>query len=156
MRSNRRHETQFFRGVRTRGFGCKVVRAPCSLFLFPMTRADALAVIADSLPTGIARKVVAMVLMGWHQPDLDAWNEARAAEDDGQQVRGLALRLRMRPIPQANRRAVLTSAKGCAECGARGPLTCDHVWPYSRGGSHAVTNLRALCVRCNCVKKDRV
>lgn len=37
----------------------------------------------------------------------------------------------------------------CAECGARGDLTWDHVRSVSRGGTSTPDNLRVLCRRCN-------
>ena len=30
-----------------------------------------------------------------------------------------------------------------------GQLTADHIIPLSRGGTHDVTNMRALCQHCN-------
>ena len=44
---------------------------------------------------------------------------------------------------------MLRSAGGCAECGSRCNLSIDHITPLANGGSHALTNLRVLCVTCN-------
>lgn len=35
-------------------------------------------------------------------------------------------------------------------------LTIDHVVPRSRGGTHALTNLRLACRHCNELKADRL
>jgi len=42
----------------------------------------------------------------------------------------------------------------CAYCGSSQKLTLDHIYPISRGGDHALSNLVPACVRCNSSKND--
>jgi hypothetical protein len=53
---------------------------------------------------------------------------------------------------------VLTSAKGrCECCGAhehQRALEVDHIVPRNQGGSDDLSNLQALCFRCNAGKRD--
>jgi 5-methylcytosine-specific restriction endonuclease McrA len=50
---------------------------------------------------------------------------------------------------QRNRRLVLEAARfRCAICGGRA-LSADHIRPLAAGGTHDITNLRALCRQCN-------
>jgi 5-methylcytosine-specific restriction endonuclease McrA len=54
-----------------------------------------------------------------------------------------------------NRDAVIRRAAGvCEGCHHRhSRLQCDHIIPVSKGGTHSVTNLRALCAgpgSCKC------
>lgn len=45
---------------------------------------------------------------------------------------------------------------GCTYCGSNsGPLHCDHVVPWSRGGETILENLTTACAPCNVGKKDR-
>jgi 5-methylcytosine-specific restriction endonuclease McrA len=44
----------------------------------------------------------------------------------------------------------------CVECGSRRRLTVDHIYPRSRGGTNAESNLRTLCRSCNSRKGARV
>lgn len=37
----------------------------------------------------------------------------------------------------------------CVRCGGTEDLTIDHIFPRSIGGTHAPTNLRSLCKKCN-------
>jgi 5-methylcytosine-specific restriction endonuclease McrA len=54
-----------------------------------------------------------------------------------------------RALYQRNRKLVLEAAGWrCVRCG-RAATTVDHLLPLRLGGSHDVTNLRAMCVRCN-------
>jgi 5-methylcytosine-specific restriction endonuclease McrA len=81
----------------------------------------------------------------------------------GKLKRELTRRSRNRPkISDAKRRRVLERAGNRCEnpaCQAKGrktnPLTIDHRFPRSKGGSDAIHNLQALCMRCNKRKADR-
>jgi 5-methylcytosine-specific restriction endonuclease McrA len=48
---------------------------------------------------------------------------------------------------QTNRRLVLVASEGrCCVAGCHRPATtADHVIPLARGGTHDLTNLRAMC-----------
>ena len=48
------------------------------------------------------------------------------------------------------------SAGECAYCGRRDLLTVDHIFPYSKGGTHDRGNLQCLCFPCNLAKSDSV
>lgn len=44
----------------------------------------------------------------------------------------------------------------CNYCGQiGGKLECDHIIPYSKGGSNDLTNLTTSCRKCNRQKKDK-
>lgn len=43
----------------------------------------------------------------------------------------------------------------CVLCGSTDSPTLDHIWPWSKGGTHEPTNLRVLCRSCNSSKGDR-
>lgn len=62
-----------------------------------------------------------------------------------------------RSAAREQREAVLErDGFACVYCGeAEGPLHCDHVIPYSRGGWTSLDNLVTACRRCNISKKDR-
>ncbi len=55
---------------------------------------------------------------------------------------------------------VLTSARGrCECCGAHEPqraLEVDHIIPRNQGGSDDLSNLQALCFRCNGGKREAI
>ncbi len=44
------------------------------------------------------------------------------------------------------------AADPCAYCNATNPTTHDHIDPFSRGGSHDLSNLVRCCWRCNKAK----
>ena len=83
---------------------------------------------------------------------LDAFREQR-----GEEV--FAHRSRHRtPISGSIKYRVLTRAKGrCECCGAhehQRALEVDHIVPRNHGGSDELSNLQALCFRCNAGKRD--
>lgn len=53
------------------------------------------------------------------------------------------------PATPTEIRAVEAGATVCHYCGGPGPLTLDHFFPLSKGGSHAVWNLVMACKACN-------
>lgn len=65
---------------------------------------------------------------------------------------------RQRPaIPVATRAAVYErDGYACVSCGSTEFLTIDHIWPYSKGGTDELDNLRVLCRSCNSRKGARV
>ena len=83
---------------------------------------------------------------------LDGFREQR-----GEEV--FAHRSRHRsPISGSVKYRVLTRARGrCECCGAhehQRALEVDHIIPRNQGGSDDITNLQALCFRCNAGKRD--
>lgn len=62
------------------------------------------------------------------------------------------------PISGSVKYRVLTRAKGrCECCGAhehQRALEVDHIVPKNQGGSDDLSNLQALCFRCNAAKRD--
>ncbi len=62
-------------------------------------------------------------------------------------------------IPGKLRYDVLAKSGGiCVACGASArqrALEVDHIVPVNRGGTSDISNLQALCYRCNAQKKDR-
>jgi 5-methylcytosine-specific restriction endonuclease McrA len=64
------------------------------------------------------------------------------------------------PISGSIKYRVLTRAKGrCECCGAhehQRALEVDHIVPRNQGGSDDLSNLQALCFRCNAGKRDAV
>jgi len=63
------------------------------------------------------------------------------------------------PVPSSLRYQVLKlSDSKCALCGVHkddSPIDVDHIVPKSRGGSNDLSNLQALCYRCNRGKGNR-
>ena len=61
-----------------------------------------------------------------------------------------------RYIPVAIRREVMERDGGvCRYCGAAA-TDCDHVYPWSNGGTNHPTNLVAACERCNSIAGLRI
>ena len=58
---------------------------------------------------------------------------------------------RDRTIPQATKNAVWRrDGERCQLCSeTNGPWHIDHIFPYSKGGSNSLENLRILCATCN-------
>ena len=40
----------------------------------------------------------------------------------------------------------------CVACGSHIDLTCDHIYPESKGGETTLENLQTMCRSCNCKK----
>lgn len=63
------------------------------------------------------------------------------------------------PVPDSLRFQVLKESGGrCALCGITkndSPIDVDHIIPRSRGGKNDITNLQALCAKCNRTKRDK-
>lgn len=67
---------------------------------------------------------------------------------------------------QSERRARITQAvrmevyerdgHACVECSSTEDLSLDHIWPWSKGGSDELDNLRTLCRPCNSRKGARI
>lgn len=57
-------------------------------------------------------------------------------------------------IPTRIRRQVLAAGQ-CAYCGSVERLTIDHIKPYSKGGTHDISNLQCLCWPCNRQKSNK-
>lgn len=57
-------------------------------------------------------------------------------------------------IPGAIKREVLSVGK-CAHCSSTQNLEIDHIYPYSKGGTHDRENLQCLCRKCNSKKRDQ-
>ena len=85
---------------------------------------------------------------------LDAFREQR-----GEEVFAHSSRHRT-PISGSIKYQVLTRAKGrCECCGAhehQRALEVDHIVPRNQGGSDDLSNLQALCFRCNAAKRWEV
>ena len=43
----------------------------------------------------------------------------------------------------------------CACCGDKKPLTVDHILPVSMGGKNYISNIQALCGKCNSTKNTK-
>ena len=69
------------------------------------------------------------------------------------------LNRRSRYIPAATRVDVLRRDNHrCVYCGVsakKAELEIDHIIPFSKGGSNAISNLQTLCSDCNKGKSDR-
>lgn len=44
----------------------------------------------------------------------------------------------------------------CVKCGCHYDLSCDHIFPESKGGEATDDNLQTLCRRCNSAKGARI
>jgi hypothetical protein len=60
-----------------------------------------------------------------------------------------------RGVPKALRLTVIARDGCCVYCGSTTQLQCDHVVPFSRGGTTTIDNLVAACRSCNTSKRDR-
>ena len=83
---------------------------------------------------------------------LDAFREQRSEEVFAHRSRPRS------PISGSVKYRVLTRPRGrCECCGAhehQRALELDHIIPKNQGGSDAISNLQALCFRCNAGKRD--
>lgn len=63
-----------------------------------------------------------------------------------------------RPVIPAPVRTAVYDRDGwrCRQCGASDPLSLDHIFPYSRGGTDAMENLQTLCRPCNSSKGAKI
>ncbi len=69
----------------------------------------------------------------------------------------IAKRGRKRHIPKTVKDKVWKRDKGrCVRCGSKESLEYDHIFPYSKGGAHKVSNLQLLCQGCNRRKSDKL
>lgn len=84
------------------------------------------------------------------------WHAASKDGEDGYRFHQWASHQRpdYRPrIPDSVRFAVYErDGHRCVQCGADSPLSLDHIWPWSLGGSDEFGNLQTLCISCNCRK----
>lgn len=60
------------------------------------------------------------------------------------------------PVIDQRKLKVLYRDRVCKECGTNKHLTIDHIHPLSKGGTNELSNLQALCFRCNCFKDDKL
>lgn len=61
------------------------------------------------------------------------------------------------PIPAKVRKLVYERDEyRCVHCAATEPLSIDHIYPWSRGGSDDPDNLQTLCRPCNSKKRDHI
>lgn len=51
---------------------------------------------------------------------------------------------------------LIQKTKRCNKCGARTPLTLDHIVPLSKGGARRLWNIQLLCTVCNQKKADKL
>jgi len=59
------------------------------------------------------------------------------------------------PLPYGIRAHLLHKYDSCLACGATDRLEIDHIIPYSKGGTHEISNLQVLCKQCNLSKGNR-
>lgn len=65
--------------------------------------------------------------------------------------------LRTRAVSSQTRREVFErDGYVCAYCGSTEDLQIDHIYPWSKGGTHDLNNLQVLCRPCNIHKGARV
>ncbi len=60
-----------------------------------------------------------------------------------------------RHIPKDTQRHVRARDGACHQCGSAENLQFDHIVPFSKGGTHDISNLRLLCKDCNLSKGDK-
>lgn len=63
-------------------------------------------------------------------------------------------KINMRPLTD-DERTKIEHSSSCCYCGARGPLTLDHVIPKLTGGPDAAENISYACKSCNSSKGPR-
>lgn len=65
-------------------------------------------------------------------------------------------RERSRHIPTNVKRIIKNRADGrCEYCGATGrQLEYEHIYPFSKGGTHKIRNIAHVCFECNRSKGD--
>ena len=85
-------------------------------------------------------------------PRLDTYEAAIQLEDALRKVRRA-----IRPAPRPKQK-ISASLRWdvfkrddfrCRNCGTRDDLSCDHIFPESRGGETTLDNLQTLCRSCN-------
>ena len=68
-----------------------------------------------------------------------------------------AQKARSRTIPQVIKDQVWKRDRGaCVKCGSKKSLEFDHIYPFSKGGQHRLSNLQLLCKSCNRKKSARI
>ena len=79
------------------------------------------------------------------------FNELKKYPFIGRIYKGRSYRQSIRP---SIKKQILAIGK-CGFCGSIENLTVDHIKPYSKGGTHDLSNLQCLCSKCNRMKYDK-